>query len=60
VDLSTITAPVQLGQYRPPASRGWPAVWGVAFDPENGVVYLSDLADSGGSWIVKPKGPAVP
>ena len=57
-DLSTITSPVQVGQYRPPARRGWPAVWGVAFDPESGVVYLSDMV--GGLWVVKPTGPAAP
>lgn len=57
-DLSAITAPVQVGQYRPPARRGWPAVWGVAFDPESGVVYLSDMV--GGLWVVKPTGAAAP
>jgi hypothetical protein len=57
-DLSTINSPVQVGQYRPPAGRGWPEVWGVAFDPESGVVYLSDLV--GGLWVVKPTGPAAP
>jgi hypothetical protein len=57
-DLSTISSPVQVGQYRPPARRGWPEVWGVAFDPESGVVYLSDLI--GGLWVVRPTGPAAP
>jgi hypothetical protein len=55
-DLSTLTSPVQVGQYRPPAGAGWPLVWGVAFDPETGVVYLSDMV--GGLWVVKPTGPA--
>lgn len=55
-DLSTITAPVQVGQYRPPARSGWPEVWGVAVDPETGVMYLSDLV--GGLWVVRPTGPA--
>jgi hypothetical protein len=50
-DLSTINSPVQVGQYRPPARRGWPEVWGVAFDPESGVVYLSDLV--GGLWVLR-------
>ena len=61
-DLSTITAPVMVGQFRPRTLHGghhaWPHVWGVAIDPETGLVFLSDL--SGGLWITKPMGPAVP
>jgi hypothetical protein len=57
-DLSDITQPVQVGQFRPPTRRGWPEVWGVAFDPETGIVFASDLV--GGLWIVDPTGPAEP
>lgn len=57
-DLSNIGQPVQVGQFRPPTRRGWPEVWGVAFDPETGIVFASDLV--GGLWIADPTGPADP
>ena len=55
-DLSDITAPTQVGQFRPRVRRGWPLTWGVAFDPATGLVYSSDLR--GGLWVVKPTGAA--
>jgi hypothetical protein len=55
-DLSDITQPVMVGQFRPPTREGWPQVWGVAVDPETGVIYASDMV--GGLWIVQPTGPA--
>ena len=55
-DLSNITAPTQVGQFRPRMRQGWPLTWGVAFDPATGLVYSSDLR--GGLWVVKPTGPA--
>lgn len=58
-DLSTITAPAQVGQFRPRTRRAaWPLVWGVAIDPETGLVFASDMV--GGLWIARPTGPAVP
>ena len=55
-DLSTVTAPTQVGQFRPRTRKGWPHVWGVAVDPETGIVYASDIFS--GLWVVRPTGPA--
>ena len=55
-DLSDITSPIQVGQFRPPTRQGWPFTWGVAFDPTTGLVFSSDLR--GGLWVVKPTGAA--
>jgi len=55
-DLSTVTAPTQVGQFRPWTRKGWPQVWGVAVDPETGTVYASDIVS--GLWVVRPTGPA--
>ena len=55
-DLSDVTAPSQVGQFRPGTRRGWPLTWGVAFDPSTGIVFSSDLR--GGLWVVKPTGAA--
>ena len=57
-NLSDITAPTQVGQFRPPTRRGWPLTWGVAFDPTTGLVFSSDIR--GGLWVAKPTGAAAP
>jgi hypothetical protein len=65
LDLSDPTAPTMAGQFVPPTSgrfagslgAGPPAVWGVAIDPETGIVYASDMRT--GLWIVEPTGTAV-
>ncbi len=52
------------GQFVPPPSSrfadvfgpAFPLVWGVAVDPDTGIVYASDMRS--GLWIVKPTGPA--
>ena len=66
LDLSSPTSPVLAGQFVPPTGSrfagslgtGPPAVWGVAIDPETGIIYASDMRT--GLWIVEPTGPAVP
>jgi hypothetical protein len=40
------------------SSVGPAEVWGVAIDPETGIVYASDMRT--GLWIVEPTGPAAP
>jgi hypothetical protein len=58
------TAPTMEGQFVPPTNArfagslgvGPAAVWGVAIDPETGVIYASDMRT--GLWIVEPTGPA--
>ncbi len=55
-NLSDITSPTQVGQFRPRMRQGWPLTWGVAFDPSSGLVYSSDMR--GGLWVTKPTGPA--
>jgi len=42
----------------PPPEQPSPGVWGVAIDPETGVIYASDMAS--GLWIVRPTGQARP
>jgi hypothetical protein len=32
--------------------------WGLAIDPETGIVYASDMRT--GRWIIQPTGPAAP
>jgi hypothetical protein len=64
IDLSNPTNPSRVGQFVPDTSRrnanslgvGPAAVWGVAIDPETGIVYMSDMRT--GLWIVRPIGPA--
>jgi hypothetical protein len=66
LDLSSPTSPVLSGQFVPPTNSrfagslgvGPPAVWGVAIDPETGIIYASDMRT--GLWIVEPTGPAAP
>src|SRR6266511_3938385 len=65
-DVSDPTQPERVGQFVPDTSRrhanslgvGPAEVWGVAIDPETGIVYASDMRT--GLWIVKPTGPAAP
>lgn len=57
LDMSDPTSPQLAGQFVP---RGSPSAgtWGVAVDPETGLVYASDIVS--GLWIVRPTGDAVP
>jgi len=62
LDLSNPTAPTRVGQFVPDTSKrhanslgvGPAEVWGVAIDPETGIVYASDMRT--GLWIVEPTG----
>ncbi|CAN5729655.1 hypothetical protein BH24ACT26_BH24ACT26_17660 [soil metagenome] len=54
LDLTDPTSPELVGQFVPPLS----VVWGVAIDPETGLIYASDI-DSG-LWIIEPTGAAAP
>ena len=64
LDMSNPANPSMVGQFIPPATRRFegifgapfPLVWGVAIDPETGIVYASDMRS--GLWIVQPTGPA--
>ena len=64
LDLSNPTAPTRVGQFVPDTSKrhanslgvGPAEVWGVAIDPETGIVYASDMRT--GLWIVEPTGSA--
>ena len=66
IDLGNPTAPTRVGQFVPDTSKrhanslgvGPAEVWGVAIDPETGIVYASDMRT--GLWIVEPTGPAAP
>jgi hypothetical protein len=66
LDLSDPTNPTGVGQFVPDTSKrhanslgvGPAEVWGVAIDPETGIVYASDMRT--GLWIIEPTGPAVP
>ena len=66
LDLSDPTSPVMVGQFVPKTSNrhanslgvGPAEVWGVAIDPETGVVYASDMRT--GLWIIQPVGDAEP
>ena len=57
LDVTDPTAPQLVGQFVP-AGQPFPDVWGVAVDPETGLVYASDIGS--GLWIVRPTGDAVP
>jgi hypothetical protein len=66
LDLDNPEQPSLSGRFVPPPSarfrdiygpRG-AAVWGVAIDPDTGIVYASD--ERSGLWIVRPSGPAAP
>jgi hypothetical protein len=54
LDMSDPTSPELAGQFVPPGSF----VWGVAVDPETGLVYASDIGS--GLWIIRPTGAAAP
>ena len=66
LDLANPAAPQLVGQFVPPTNdrfagslgHGPAEVWGVAIDPETGIVYASDMRT--GLWIVQPTGPAAP
>ncbi|MGH2455040.1 MAG: LVIVD repeat-containing protein [Candidatus Limnocylindria bacterium] len=66
LDLSDPTNPTMVGQFVPNTSKrhanslgtGPAEVWGVAIDPETGIVYASDMRT--GLWIVEPTGDAAP
>ena len=66
LDLANPASPALVGQFVPPTSdrfagslgHGPAEVWGVAIDPETGIVYASDMRT--GLWIVQPTGPAAP
>lgn len=66
LDISDPTSPSMVGQFVPDTSRrhanslgvGPAEVWGVAIDPETGIVYASDMRT--GLWIVQPSGDAAP
>ena len=57
LDMTDPTAPSLVGQFVPRAER-YALVWGVAIDPESGLIYASDMQN--GLWIVKPTGAAAP
>lgn len=64
LDISDPTSPNMVGQFVPKSSSrhanalgpGAALVWGVAIDPETGLVYASDMRT--GLWIVRPTGDA--
>jgi len=64
LDVSDPTTPELVGQFVPKASKrsanflgpGPTLVWGVAIDPETGLIYASDMRS--GLWIVRPTGDA--
>jgi hypothetical protein len=66
LDLVDPTNPQLVGQFVPPSSNrlanslgvGPAEMWGVAIDPDSGIVYGSDMRT--GLWIVLPTGPAAP
>ena len=66
LDVSKPTSPEMVGQFVPKTSKrhanalgtGPAEVWGVAVDPETGIVYASDMRT--GLWIVQPVGDAAP
>lgn len=66
LDLTDPTSPAMVGQFVPQTSKrnanslgpGPAEVWGVATDPETGIVYASDMRT--GLWIVQPVGDAAP
>ena len=66
IDVSNPTSPTRVGQFVPDTSKrhanslgvGPAEVWGVAIDPQTGIVYASDMRT--GLWIIQPTGPAAP
>jgi hypothetical protein len=63
-DLTNPANPLMVGQFVPDTSKrhanslgtGPAEIWGVAIDPETGIVYASDMRT--GLWIVQPTGDA--
>jgi hypothetical protein len=53
LDMSDPTSPQLVGQFVP---EGHPSVWGVAINPDTGLIYVSDM--NSGLWIVRPTGDA--
>jgi len=66
IEVSDPTQPQRVGQFVPDTSRrhanslgvGPAEMWGLAIDPETGIVYASDMRT--GLWIIQPTGPAAP
>jgi hypothetical protein len=66
LDVRNPEQPSLSGQFVPAPSGRFPdtfgpagaEVWGVAIDPDTGIVYASDMRS--GLWIVRPVGPAAP
>jgi hypothetical protein len=66
IDVSDPTQPVGVGQFVPRTSKrhanslgtGPAEFWGLAIDPDTGLVYASDMRT--GLWIVRPTGDAAP
>jgi hypothetical protein len=66
LDLGDPTSPQMVGQFVPKTSKkganslgpGPALVWGVAIDPDSGLIYASDMRT--GLWIVRPVGDAAP
>jgi hypothetical protein len=66
LDVHNPERPSLSGQFVPAPSARFPdtfgppsaEVWGVAIDPDTGIVYASDMRS--GLWIVRPTGPAAP
>jgi len=70
LDISDPAGPTMVGQFVPPTNprhgsflnrflgKGPALVWGVAIDPDSGLLYVSDMRT--GLWIVRPTGPAAP
>jgi hypothetical protein len=64
LDLTVPTSPEMVGQFVPRTSArhanslgvGPAEVWGVAIDPETGIIYVSEMRT--GLWIVRPTGDA--
>lgn len=64
MDLTNPAQPTLVGQFVPVTSKrhanslgtGTAEMWGVAIDPETGIVYASDMRT--GLWIIQPTGPA--
>jgi hypothetical protein len=62
LDVGHPTQPAKVGQFVPPPPAGgeppFALVWGVAIDPDTGIIYASDI--NSGLWIVRPTGRARP
>jgi hypothetical protein len=64
INLSNPTNPTRVGQFVPSTGArhanslgvGPAEMWGVAIDPETGIIYASEMRT--GLWIIQPTGPA--